>query len=315
MPEIVRMIDLFASTPEHRYTHALHTADGFTKGWGDDPLRDAVPALGAKAVAGMDGGAPGLITIQRQVSGGLPGAAAVLETTLHVDIIDGDPLSAIGVIDTLPLGWSYAGASETGAPFIAPKPGSTGDLEFTWFPLPELSFSFTYAATFGVDADLLSDLGQLGGKGIYRTKSGDQEFQVTLLPLGGATFPDLDGDGIPDFMEGDGDADNDGVPNIIDADSDNDGLTDNEEVNHNDDDDVDPFNPDNPDGRDTDPYNPDTDGDGINDGDEVENGGDPLDPAPKDPGMPVSSPLTILLALLLIPVIALSRLRKQSART
>ncbi|MCC6145179.1 MAG: hypothetical protein IT368_15335 [Candidatus Hydrogenedentes bacterium] len=313
MPEVVRMIDLFASTPEHRYSHALNTADGFTKGWGDDPIRDAVNVVGAKAAAGAAGSMPGLITIQRQVSGGLPGAGPVLETTLHVDLADYDTLSAIGVIDTLPAGWSYAGASETAAPFVAPKPGATGDLEFTWFPLPDGSFSFTYAATFDAGVNVLESLASLGGEGIYRTKSGDDQFSVVVLPLGGTQFPDLDGDGIPDFMEGDGDADNDGIPNVIDADSDNDGLTDEDEITYDGDDGVDPFGPDNPDGHDTDPYNPDTDGDGTPDGDEVNDGNDPLDQGPKDTEMPVSTPMTLLLATVLIAGLAAPRVRTRKS--
>ncbi|MFM2392175.1 MAG: hypothetical protein RLZZ546_152 [Bacteroidota bacterium] len=39
-------------------------------------------------------------------------------------------------------------------------------------------------------------------------------------------FTDTDGDGIPDNIEGDGDCDNDGIPNKLDLDSDNDGKLD-----------------------------------------------------------------------------------------
>src|SRR5690606_26585779 len=37
---------------------------------------------------------------------------------------------------------------------------------------------------------------------------------------------DDDNDGVPDLVEGDGDADGDGIPNSIDLDSDNDGISD-----------------------------------------------------------------------------------------
>ncbi|MGB5245506.1 MAG: OmpA family protein, partial [Woeseia sp.] len=64
---------------------------------------------------------------------------------------------------------------------------------------------------------------------------------------GFGTIPDADRDGIPDDVEGTGDADNDGVPNFRDTDSDNDGIPDSVEAG-------------------ADPANPvDTDGDGIPD--------------------------------------------------
>lgn len=59
---------------------------------------------------------------------------------------------------------------------------------------------------------------------------------------------DADGDGIADIVEGDGDADNDGIPNYKDTDSDNDGIPDNLE-----------------DGRTVTPTGEDSDADGIDD--------------------------------------------------
>lgn len=58
-----------------------------------------------------------------------------------------------------------------------------------------------------------------------------------------------------------GDADKDGLTNILDPDSDNDGLSDGKELEIG-----------------TDPANPDTDGDGLSDGDELIRGTDPLNP-------------------------------------
>jgi hypothetical protein len=48
----------------------------------------------------------------------------------------------------------------------------------------------------------------------------------TFLPVTVTIVLDSDGDGISDTLEGSGDMDNDGVPNMFDADSDNDGITD-----------------------------------------------------------------------------------------
>ena len=86
---------------------------------------------------------------------------------------------------------------------------------------------------------------------------------------------DSDNDGIPDSEEGEGDADHDGEPNYLDDDSDNDGIPDEDEAGD---------DPDNP---------PDSDGDGAPDyldadsdddcmGDAVEWGDHPDDPANGD---------------------------------
>ena len=44
-----------------------------------------------------------------------------------------------------------------------------------------------------------------------------------------AFMDDLDGDGIPDYLEGPGDADGNGIPNALDLDSDGDGIPDEDE--------------------------------------------------------------------------------------
>ncbi|MCO4772137.1 MAG: peptidoglycan DD-metalloendopeptidase family protein, partial [Deltaproteobacteria bacterium] len=78
---------------------------------------------------------------------------------------------------------------------------------------------------------------------------------------------DSDGDGIADADEGDGDYDHDGVPNYLDEDSDNDGVPDSEEAG-------DPNNPTDTDGDgDPDYMDADSDGDGVSDTDEY--GDDP----------------------------------------
>jgi Bacterial TSP3 repeat/Domain of unknown function (DUF5122) beta-propeller len=102
---------------------------------------------------------------------------------------------------------------------------------------------------------------------------------------------DQDGDGMSDVFEtasgfdpgnpGDGahDTDADGVPNTVEfaratdprvADTDGDGLNDGAEVNM----------------HHTSPGNPDTDGDGVDDGGEVRGGTSPLDPADSVPAIP-----------------------------
>jgi murein DD-endopeptidase MepM/ murein hydrolase activator NlpD len=76
---------------------------------------------------------------------------------------------------------------------------------------------------------------------------------------------DSDGDGVPDSVEGEGDVDHDGVPNFLDEDSDNDGVPDSEEAGD------DP--PDSDGDGDPDFLDTDSDNDGLSDADEY--GDDP----------------------------------------
>ena len=67
------------------------------------------------------------------------------------------------------------------------------------------------------------------------------------------------------------DTDLDGLPNAVDDDDDNDGLSDSFEINY------DPLPPDTyTPGQDLDPLSADTDSDGLDDGDEIAFGSDPL---------------------------------------
>lgn len=96
---------------------------------------------------------------------------------------------------------------------------------------------------------------------------------------------DSDGDGIPDAVEaGDDDpftppvdTDGDGIPDFLDLDSDGDGAPDALEI----------LGPDGipNSGDETDPLNPDTDGDGFTDGGEYAAGSSPTDPLSTPPGI------------------------------
>ena len=86
---------------------------------------------------------------------------------------------------------------------------------------------------------------------------------------------DSDNDGIPDADEGDGDYDHDGIPNYLDEDSDNDGIPDSQEAGD------DPENPVDSDGDgDPDYMDSDSDNDGVGDSDEY--GDDPENPPDTD---------------------------------
>jgi len=299
--EVLRMIDLFTSTPDHSYSFNLEAEDNFAKGNGSGlsakSAKDGLVVFASSAV--VDSG----VTLTRTIRGGSKGSGNVL--TFTFEATGGDPaaLSALGVSENLPAGWSFIGASASA--LVAPK-NAGSDLEFAWYPLPAFPFTFEYKVTFPAGADVLAGLAQLNGAGIYRTKSGEGENLIAFASSG-----DIDGDGIADGIEGLGDADGDGVPNIIDIDSDNDGLSDDFEAGYDGDGDtLDPFHPiDNPTGTDLNPYDSDTDGDGITDGNEIGVGYDPL--VPNAQPLPVSP--WALAAMLLALAAAGARLARRRA--
>lgn len=293
LPEVVRMIDLFVSTPQHHYSYALNTEDGFTKGWGSDPIR-TMPASVVKT--GSKSKAAEAVHFTRRVCGGLPGAGRILDVTITVEAGDSASLSALGVLEDISPDWKYVDSAGAGKPSIGPKQNASKSLDFAWFPLPAFPVTYNYRVAYDAGAYLEGDLEMLTGTGIYRTIAGDVQYSAPIAPLGGIEFPDTDGDGLPDFVEEAGDADGDGVPNFLDIDSDNDGLKDLDEAAYDGSDDYNPYNPsDNPSGTDLDPYNADTDGDGVNDADEVTEGSNPLNGEPKASGVPAYTAYGLLL--------------------
>lgn len=268
--EIVRMIDLFASTPNHAYLPDTATEDGFRKdfGGGKAAVSDGGPVMLGAALS-ADGIAPGGMQAHRVVRGGGVGAGNRLDVTLYLEYTGADPLSALGVIERLPEGWTFDGVSGGGA-LVQPAPGAGGSLEFAWYPVPAFPLEFQYSVRFPAGSDVGAAFATLGGETIHRTLAGEQQHSTPILaygaagaddgaggwtggggfggnPSGGSAgggglgdapgaggFPwgpevDSDGDGIPDWVEGAGDSDGDGIPDFLDEDADNDGLTDEEE--------------------------------------------------------------------------------------
>lgn len=269
--EIVRMIDLFTSTRDHSYSFNLEAADGFTKG-----------AAGAKSNAKVAAFGGDSIELHRTIRGGGFQSGNVLTYTFTADGGFNGSLSGLGLIEDLPSGWSFMGADDV--PFVSPSGDAEGSLEFAWNPLPQLPYTFSYRVEFPAGADVAGAIWALDSMGVYRVKSNDDEYTVSLARS--AENSDLDGDNIPDAMESDADTDGDGVPNSIDVDSDNDGLADDREAGTD-------GNPAYNAATDTDPYNPDTDNDGIEDGDEVSLGLNPLEN--NSSSVPVLGPIGLAL--------------------
>jgi hypothetical protein len=288
--EVVRMIDLFTSTPDHAYTFNLEADDGFTKVGGDK----------SKSVVG--GKAATTANLNRTIRGGAATAGNVLSFTFTADAPFGADISALGLSEDLPEDWTYLSATDT--PLISPIPGSKSGVEFAWLQLPEFPYAMSYQVAFPEGADVAEVIRSANSLGVYRLTSNDEEYTTALASH--SENSDLDADGIRDGIEPDGDADNDGVPNLIDVDSDNDGITDAEEALHDGDD---GYNP----GTDMNPYNPDTDNDGIDDGQEISFGTDPI--LPSNEPVPASSPLGLFAAMLLLAGAAIAVLTRYSPQT
>lgn len=261
--ELLRMIDLFTSTPNHTYNMNLSSEDGFDK------------YLGGGQAKSLRVQTPSRITMRRTVRGGAPGAGSVLDFSLQVDGHLTDGLSGMAVTENLPENWTISATDDGAGTFISPEVGAGGAVDFAWMQTPGVPYQTAYRVSVPPGANIAKDIATLSGTGFYRTKSSSGENRIDFQQS--IEMADLDGDGILDAHETFGDADGDGIPNFIDIDSDNDGLSDAFEASY----DGDPNTLDthdtvmNPHGGDLDPYSADTDGDGMTDAEEIYRGTDP----------------------------------------
>lgn len=272
--EVVRLIDLFASTPDHAYDVDPTQPDGFKKAVNGPRLLTSGMVTGGEVFGG--------VKTQRLVRGGAAGAEpGLLEVSVTVSGDAGDTISALGVTDTLPDGWSYTGTLGAG-PAIKPRAGSGGELDFAAFPVPALPYTFIYSVK--ADGNVAESFADFAASGYYRVVLGNDEKAMPVtgkLSAGLSPDVDTDGDGISDAREGFLDSDGDGIPDFLDVDSDNDKLSDLDEAGLDGSPDYNPYDPvTNPDGGDGNTTNPDTNGNGRIDGDDYA-GGQPVVPGPK----------------------------------
>lgn len=116
-------------------------------------------------------------TLQRSL--GLTGAyvpGTTLDVTVTLSLSTAETLTAIGVEETVPAGWGYIGVISGEVPAVAPISGTSGLLEFAWFPLPAIPVTFTYMIAIPSDATGLraisgAGLCRLSESGEYRTAS------------------------------------------------------------------------------------------------------------------------------------------------
>ncbi len=80
---------------------------------------------------------------------------------------DMEAVTALGVAETLPEGWTFAGGTPAGnAPNLFPTAGTTGTGSFAWFSIPSFPATFTY--TVNVPEDVVAPV-EVTGMAIFRT--------------------------------------------------------------------------------------------------------------------------------------------------
>ncbi len=212
--EMVRITELFMATPDHAYHPDGDGDDGFRVGqWGVKSMSVEAPPADMAAYCFVSG-RPGLSGVELTVS-------------LTWDVSAGAPVIAAGYEGPLPQGWSYLGAETGTTPALRPQAGAQSQLGFVWqdnwLKKGGCAGSFTYEIQAG--AAITGDaVRSLAGSMIYRTQDGLREKRVQVM-----FTEDMDGDGIPDHLEGMDDVNGNGIPNMLDLDSDGDGVSDADE--------------------------------------------------------------------------------------
>lgn len=95
---------------------------------------------------------PAGVALDREASTFVPGGTMTVTVTITAE--DGGDISAIGLSEDVPEGWSFVSASGQGAqvPVILPAEGATGTLGFIWIAVPDLPCTFSYTLAVPEDA-------------------------------------------------------------------------------------------------------------------------------------------------------------------
>ena len=86
-----------------------------------------------------------------------------------------EPISALGLMETLPSGWTYEGLVDGDLPDLFPNASDAEVLNFAWIDVPLLPAWFTYRIMASDDA---VDAADLTGEVRYRTDS--EEITATI---------------------------------------------------------------------------------------------------------------------------------------
>lgn len=88
---------------------------------------------------------PPAISQKRSIPAGGFTPGAPLDIQLAMDYpANGFPVTALGVEESIPRGWTFREVTSEPKPDIAPFPGTRLHLEFAWTKIPSFPFNFTY---------------------------------------------------------------------------------------------------------------------------------------------------------------------------
>lgn len=110
-----------------------------------------------------------------------PGSTLIVRVTL--EYFGADPVSTLGLEETIPSGWTFDGIVSGSAPQIQPSVGSSGTLSFAWISVPPFPIQFQYRLNVPSDA---TGTQKIIGQAQYRT-TGDPLFSnvaTTDIPQG-----------------------------------------------------------------------------------------------------------------------------------
>lgn len=101
---------------------------------------------------------PAGIALERAAGAFTPGETLTLAITITAE--DDSNISALGLTETIPDGWTFVSVDgENGQiPAIPPTEGDTGDLGFIWVAVPEFPVNFTYTLQVPEDAEATADI-------------------------------------------------------------------------------------------------------------------------------------------------------------
>ncbi|HNT87362.1 MAG TPA: hypothetical protein PKL84_05805, partial [Candidatus Hydrogenedentes bacterium] len=144
-------------------------------------LDEIEAALLADDFSGGPGPRPELVMHQDVIGNGfyVPGGRVLVRVVLRAP--RSLPVAALGVVQTLPEGWTVGEVLETGGAVSAPAPGAAGRVEFAWLDMPTFPAVVVYAMIAPADAQ---GVYVLTGQALYRVADGpEQETPLLATPL------------------------------------------------------------------------------------------------------------------------------------
>jgi hypothetical protein len=125
-----------------------------------------------------------LAMVREIANGGAYSPGGTLDITLTIAQEGDKPVRALGIIETLPDGWTFEATADGNTPDLSPPKGRTPTLEFAWINVPEFPVTFTYRVNAPATANTPLEI---TGQTLYRTDGPELRTPVassTLAPGG-----------------------------------------------------------------------------------------------------------------------------------